>query len=88
MESWLTPTVLGPAGGLALIIFFPYIQMARGKLRPESAFQEVVQEKEYWRESSNQKDETIKGLTVQNGELLEALRPWANLIKRAEELAE
>lgn len=88
MDSWLTPTVLGPAGGLALIVFFPYIQIARGKLRPESAFKEVVEEKEYWRASSSDKDATIAGLTTQNGELLEALRPWANLIKRAEELAE
>lgn len=74
MDALLTPAVLGPVGGALLIIFFPYIQIARGKLVPRSALDDQIAEKEIWRIACGDKDKVIAAQSGQITELMETTR--------------
>lgn len=76
----LAPGVLG-------IIFFPYLQMGRGKLVPEAFLVAEREDTEHWRKSSGDKDRVIAEQSAQLAEYMETTRlarnTWAALEQRA-----
>jgi hypothetical protein len=76
----LAPGVLG-------IIMFPYLQMARGKLVPQSFLEAERVDTEHWRKSSTDKDRVIAEQSAQLGEYMETTRlarnTWTALEQRA-----
>jgi hypothetical protein len=66
--------VLGPLGGVLFLVFFPYLQMARGKLVPRSTLND-------YREAHRISEEARALLAEQVSELLEHARTSDALLR-------
>jgi hypothetical protein len=76
--------------GILFILFFPYLQMARGKLVPRSTLEDVIRDRDQWRaahevsEKARELDaETSANASAQVGDLLELARTTDAFIRAA-----
>lgn len=83
------PLAGGGLGAILLIVFFPYLQMARGKLVSraeleaeerdhERQMQLAAHDRDEWRAESRLRDQHIVELTEQNTMLLREIAPTLN----------
>jgi hypothetical protein len=81
IDIFFTPKFLGPLGAILFILFFPYIQMARGKLIPRSSVQDIIDDRNAWR-TAQQISETARAESAAQVEaLLEHAKVTEALIK-------
>ncbi len=71
----------GPLGLLFLVAFFPYLQMARGKLVPRSTLDDVVHDRDEWRASHRISEAARVTASSQVAELLEHARTTDSFIR-------
>lgn len=67
----LSLDVLGPLGSLLVVVFLPYIQMARGKLVPRTAIEDERADTKTWQAAHADSEQARRELIAQNRELLE-----------------
>lgn len=65
---------LTPLGMLVLVVGLPYLQMARGKLVPRSALEDVIHDRDEWRAAHRISETARQTSADQVEELLEHAR--------------
>ena len=73
-ELGLNFSSLTPAGLVVLAAAIPYLQMARGKLVPRSALDDVIQDRNDWRDAHRLSEAARQASADQVEELLEHAR--------------
>ena len=82
-------SALTPLGALCLVLAFPYLQIARGKLVPKSTLDAMERDhvreveilshdRDEWRTEGRVKDQHIAELTDQNSIMLREIAPTMN----------
>ena len=74
MFDGIPAVALGPLGIFVLAIMLPYLQLARGKLRPEQALLDERENTKYWRDAHNLSEQARLTSANQVDELLEHAR--------------
>jgi hypothetical protein len=84
-----------PLVGAIALVMFPYLQMARGRLVPRSAVEDVLKNADYWREAHRVSEEartvqaqTAREQTEQMKELLEHAKTSDALLRSVTERME
>jgi hypothetical protein len=72
---------LGPVGAVLVIVMFPYLQMARGKLVPRSALDDERNDTEQWRQAHGVSEAARAAMADQVHELLEHARTSDALLR-------
>lgn len=67
-------SALTPLGMLVLVLGFPYLQMARGKLVPRSALEDIIHDRNEWRAAHRISETARQTSADQVEELLEHAR--------------
>ena len=81
MFDGIPVTALGPIGLVVLTLMLPYLQLARGKLQPESTSVAERKNTEYWREAHAISEQARLTMAAQINELLEHARTTDALIR-------
>lgn len=72
---------LTPIGVICLVLAFPYLQLARGKLVPRSAVEDLIHDRDEWRAAHRISEQARQTSADQVEELLEHARTTEAIIR-------